>query len=290
MSKKLGDILNTLFTKAGIDTDNPSVVALLQNEVIFKADIEDTVAEQMQSNLHTVESARAKLTNEIKALTYAGVDAELNTAMAEMELSEDLKASILAERSTPKRAALLAKKIKETESAKSQSNNKGEKAELQNEINQLKALHSQTQNDYKAQIDALKSQHENEAIDWQLTSSLSTYNYALGDIAPELKIQTAKTALANAMSAEGVKVVKENNQLKLVTAKDGTDYFSKQNTKVDLKAFVEQTLAQNKLLAVSNGQAAAPVKTNGQTITTPQTPAQQAFLKKLEADLSSELA
>ncbi len=289
--KKLGDILDNLFKKAGVDENNPTIVALLQNEAIFKADIDDAAADQIQANLHTIESAKSKIKREVLAETYNGIDNKLLTTMDELQVPDDVRAAILAERSTPERAALLAKKIKELEASKANSNNKGEKSELQAEINQLKALNAQVATDYKNQIEQLKQAHENEAIDWQLTSSLSGYNYALGEIDPALKIQTAKTAITQAMQADGVKVVKEGNQLKLVTAKDGTDYFNKQNNKVDLKQYVEQQLAQNKLIAVSNGQPAAPANNNGHKVTTPAKSAGElTFMQKLNEQLQAEIA
>ncbi len=289
--KKLGDILDNLFKKAGVDENNPTIVALLQNEAIFKADIDDAAADQIQANLHTIESAKSKIKREVLAETYNGIDNKLLTTMDELQVPDDVRAAILAERSTPERAALLAKKIKELEASKANSNNKGEKSELQAEINQLKALNAQVATDYKNQIEQLKQAHENEAIDWQLTSSLSGYNYALGEIDPALKIQTAKTAITQAMQADGVKVVKEGNQLKLVTAKDGTDYFNKQNNTVDLKQYVEQQLAQNKLIAVSNGQPAAPANNNGHKVTTPAKSAGElTFMQKLNEQLQAEIA
>lgn len=289
--KKLGDILDNLFKKAGVDENNPTIIALLQNEAIFKAEIDEAAADQIQGNLHTLDSAKSRIKKEILAETYNGIDAKLVATMDELQVPDDVRAAILAERSTPERASLLVKKIKELEASKSTANTKGEKSELQAEINQLKALNSQVANDYKNQIEQLKQSHENEAIDWQLTSSLSGYNYALGDIDPALKIQTAKSAISSAMQSDGVKVIKEGNQLKLVTAKDGTDYFNKQNNKVDLKQYVEQQLAQNKLIAVSNGQQSAPANNNGHTITKPnQSPGELAFMQKLSADLQAEMA
>lgn len=289
--KKLGDILDNLFKKAGVDENNPTIIAMLQNEAIFKAEIDEAAADQIQGNLHTLDSAKSRIKKEVLAETYNGIDAKLVATMDELQVPDEVRTAILAERSTPERASLLVKKIKELEASKSSANTKGEKSELQAEINQLKALNAQVANDYKNQIEQLKQSHENEAIDWQLTSSLSGYNYALGDIDQSLKIQTAKSAISSAMQLDGVKVIKEGNQLKLVTAKDGTDYFNKQNNKVDLKQYVEQQLAQNKLIAVSNGQPAAPANTNGQIITKPnQSAGELAFMQKLSADLQAEMA
>jgi len=250
----INDLINSLAQKAGIQPDNQGLKDLLTNAELSKVTVAPELATAIESNLLTMDSA--KNNSVLKAHYFAqslnGVDSEVGRIMDESGLDDTTKAEILAEKSTPKRVVLLTQKIKALEEAKSGATGKGDKVELQNAINALNAEKSTLIKDHAAVIERIQGEHQGQMTSMMVKNTLSTYNYALGDLPPEIKLDTAFSVIQKALQSEGAKVISENGTLRLVT-NDGTDYYDKQQNKRDFSQFVEATLAQNKLLKTAEG-------------------------------------
>jgi len=260
---KIGDFLNTFAVNSGTPKDDAGLLSLLQNKELASIDIPDSIASKINSNYFTLDSAKNNptLKSHFFAQALNGVDSELNKIMTDLQLEDTVKQELLSEQSTHKRTSQLIKKVAELEKSKA-SKAPGEKAELDRQIadlnGQIATLKSSTI--AKSEYDALLNKHESELTNIKLNSILSDYNYSLPkEMAQELKLSTAKIALENSLKEKGVKIVRENGELKLKTSTD-TDYYV-DNKPVTIKDFADSVLAQNKLLVVSgnNNTPATPI-------------------------------
>ncbi len=253
MPKPLGTLINDLAIKAGAKADNQALKDLLANAELSKIVLPDDFVGTIESGLHTLDSAephlKTKLKQKLFAEAYDGLDAELNRIMEEEQLDDETKQTLLGEKSSTKRAVLLTKKIKELETKKAGALKNTDKEKLAEEINLLKKQLNDAGKEKTSEIEKLKSLHEGELINAKIRASLASYNYALGDLDSEVKIDTAYNTLQKELSKEGVKIISDGGQLKLVKTADNTDHYdTKNNTKVDLKSFMDSSLSRNKLL------------------------------------------
>jgi hypothetical protein len=253
MPKPLGILINELALKAGVKEDNASLVAFVtENKDLFsKVQLPDDLVTQMETGLHTLDSAKSKLKPTLFAEALNGVDTDFARGWDEFELDDATKAELLAEPKTAKRAILLAKKVKELEAKKKGATGDDKKA-LVEEINNLKAAASKIAGEHKTAIDKIQADHQDKITDMQYRTQLSGYNYALPkEMDSSVKVETALSTIRNAMLRDGVKIVNADGNLKLVTAKDGSEYFDSSNNKKDLKSYTDGILALNKLLATA---------------------------------------
>jgi hypothetical protein len=254
MAKPLATLIHELAIKAGIPKDHASLISLLSNADLSKITIPDDIVGEMEANLHTLDSAKPKLKATLFAEALNGVDSELARTMEELQLDDAIKTELLGEKSTPKRAAMLAKKIQELESKKAGTSKDVDKQKLVDEINALKNEKAKILNDFNAEKKSLLDGFDSRVVDMELKNLLSGYQYALpDDMDQRIKVETAMSTLRMAFANDGVTVKLIDGKPALVTAKDGSEYFDKSNNKKDLKSYTDGTLALNKLLKASGG-------------------------------------
>jgi hypothetical protein len=262
-----GDFLNNIAGKAGIKTDDADLTKLLSIKEVATLEVPESIANKIESTLMSTDAAISNRTvrDAITAQLYNGFELELKTSLDEHGLDDAVKAEILKERKFRK-IPLALKKIKELEMAK--ASGKGDKAEMQKEIDSLQASIKTIKEDYEKKLSTKEVEKENFMIDHSINSLLSQYSYALPkEMDAELKVQTARIALNKELQNRKGKITLENGASKLVNAETGSDYYDEKNNKLSLKDFTDSVMAQYKLLAVSNGQAPNPqsqvVSSNG---------------------------
>ncbi len=253
--KTLGEFINDLATKAGIKSDNEDLVGLLSAPILQQLQVPEKIELGISNNLLSVEAAKNNhpaLKSHYFAAAYDGLDREIDATMEELELSDELKLELKKERSSTKRAALLAKKIREIEKAAS----KDEKtpAELKDLKKQVDALHEQLRIE-KENSGKVKSDYEGQIKGIRLNSSLekllSPHKTIYDDLDADIR-STSMMAIINKelQSSEGVLDLDENGNLKLLK-KDGSNFFGENHVQLNPQGFVEKVLAKNKILKQS---------------------------------------
>lgn len=250
--KNLGNLLNSLLTKAGLDVNKEDVKNLLSNADITRITIPDEMSDALENNLMTLDSAKANsnLKSHFFAQAYDGLDKELEKAYTDNAISDDLKSKLLAEKSSTKRAILFAKEIQELEKQKASANSGADKKDLQDKINALEKEKADLANSHKSDLENIKSQHEGEMTGMLVRNQLSGLNYAMGELPAEVKIETARNLLQSELQKKELKIVNNNGVLKLVK-NDGTDYYE-QNKLINFTDFVGGVMASNKMLKTSD--------------------------------------
>jgi hypothetical protein len=254
---KIGDFLNTLAGKTGKTEEMKTV---LNNPVLASLEMDDTLANDINSALLTIEGAKNNqaLKTHFNTLALNGVDAEILNAIEALGFDDAVKTELLGEKNTYSKHRKLTAKIKESmEALKAATQKEDSKAteryasqinKLQSELSNVKESHVP-----KSELETLRKQHEGELTNFIVRNTLSTKKYAIETVSPETNVELASVIINKALAEKGAVLVKNGTGLKLMQASDpALEYYDGQNKAVAFNDFVDKTLADAKLLSVSN--------------------------------------
>lgn len=256
----LQKLFENLAKKAGVDINDDSFKAI--SEKLKDTEVSEEIATKIESNLYDVESAKQNYTlkQHFTALALNGVDSELLATIDELlDGNEDAKNELMSIRSTPKRAAALAKKIKELESVKTKADGKGddEKAKkAQEQIDKLVADFKAKESTYLSQIEAKEKEKLDTISNFKEELFFSGLKFAT-DFDLETNQLVAKQKIERALLEKGAKKIYNftTGKFELKRADDlSLDYLDERNNKSSFEDFAKGVLTQNKLLAVSDSQ------------------------------------
>jgi len=256
----LQKLFENLAKKAGVDINDDSFKAI--SEKLKDTEVSEEIATKIESNLYDVESAKQNYTlkQHFTALALNGVDSELLATIDELlDGNEDAKNELISIRSTPKRAAALAKKIKELESVKTKADGKGddEKAKkAQEQIDKLVADFKAKESTYLSQIEAKEKEKLDTISNFKEELFFSGLKFAT-DFDLETNQLVAKQKIERALLEKGAKKIYNftTGKFELKRADDlSLDYLDERNNKSSFEDFAKGVLTQNKLLAVSDSQ------------------------------------
>lgn len=250
---KLTALLKALFTKAGIPETDANASAILSNATISDVELADETANLVNNSLLSIAAAkshpdiRRELIAAGRSEAYDGMDNEIQTTMSELGIDEATKTKILAEKSTTKRAALLAKEVKRLADEKP-----GNTAELTQKVNDLNKNISDLQSKHENELRAERERHEAALLQESINYDLVGYNYIFPKETPvSTKLAAAKASIERALQAAGAKVVRDGNGNKKIVRTDGTDYFDASHKAVNYNDFISAALAQDNLLTAT---------------------------------------
>lgn len=261
----IGDFLNSLAIKAGIKPDDETLKNVLSAPDLQKINIPDDLVSKMDGSLISLSAAK-ELHPELKkhyfGLAYKGLDAQLESVMDELGLDDDVKEAIRAEKSSPARAGVLAKKIAELEKSKAQSgNSKAEKDAIQKQIDDL---HAQLRIE-KQSKDDLKNQYETKIrgihIDATMQKMLASYKTIYDDLPANAREIALKTLINQSLQDSDAELQLDENNNVVLKRKDGTNLFGENNTQLNPQQFIDKTFSQNKILKVTDPNPPGPGNT-----------------------------
>lgn len=268
MAKKLVDFLKTQIQKAG---GNPEDETLKNAIAGLSADLElpDEVVTAIDNGLLSIASAKnnhPEIKNHYFAQAYKGIDSEMDRLLEEEKLPDEVIAEIKKEGSSTKRAALIARKIKETESKKGAAGDKDKEkytqqiAELNNQLaavkdneNKIKATHQQ--------------ELANIKMGWAKKNQLSAYKTIHDDLDPDTKQIILDAIITKNLNAKGWKLGVDDNGNLTLTTKEGDSVYGDNHVVLTPKAFLDKVMADEKILKVSdanNGNGGNNNNNNGQ--------------------------
>lgn len=291
MPKTIADFINDLSAKAGLKADDEHLKNILSAPDLQKITIPDELVRGIDNSLLSIDQAKNNhpdIKKHYTALAFNGLDAEMNDLMDELQVPAEIKAVILNERSSTKRSALLTKKIKELEAAKKNTDDKGERTTLQNEINELRSkLVAEA-----SKIESVKAEYEGKLADVEKKHKLRELLAGYKTVYDELPVDVRNTALESLINKtlqdKGAELkMDENGQLKLIR-KDGANVFGDDNRPWNSQTLIDHTLSQNKLLKVTDPAPPpatpgnkTPVYHNDNTPADPNAPKKSSMLKNL---------
>jgi hypothetical protein len=273
MSKTGTEFLTILLTKAGVKLDDDAIKAALAAPELSGVQIPDALITPIDNGLLSLQAAKnnhPEIGAYYKAQTLDGLDKELDRFVEDYKLPDDAKAELKAEKSSIKRAGLLAAKIKTLEEQKATSG-KGEKDTLQQEINRLNAeLRTEKEKQTGIQADHVKKLNELR-MSHALGGLLGSYKTKFDELPASVKNSTLKAIIDNSLAADSAELTVDDAGQLIIRKKDGANLFGEDNVPYSPKTYLDKTLARDKILIVNdqnqnqngNGKGASS-HTNGQ--------------------------
>jgi hypothetical protein len=254
MPKTAADFLKELAIKAGVKIDDETIQPLLAAPELANISIPDALITGIDNGLLSLDAAKnnhSAIKGHYFSQAYDGLDKELNRFIDEHKLPDDIKAEILAEKSSTKRAVLLAAKIKHLEEQKANSG-KGEKDTLQQQINDLNAqLRAE-----KDQIAGIRAEYEGKLkakdMSYALRNILGDYKTIYDELDGEVKAITLNAIINKSLNADAAEfTVDESGQL-VLRKKDGTNFFGEDNRLLTPKSYLDKIMSRDKILKVTD--------------------------------------
>lgn len=279
-----GEFLNTMAAKLGAQ-QNPHLVSLLANNQLTQAEIHDDLANLLNTGLMSLDGAKnnSDVQNHFKPIILKGVDERLDAIAKQFGFETELA----AEKSTYKRAEIIASKMQALIDA--EKNKNGQPSEKENQLNQqLQQLQSQLQTAIAAkdgEIAQLKQAHESQLLSMLIDAELGDKPYANDAIPRNVNVMTARNLVDAMLKEKGVVAINDNGTLRLKQAANPTlDYMDEGFKPVSYSSFADKVLADSKMLRVSTAGKQQPTQQPVQKVidtqpTTPQIP--QSFVASI---------
>lgn len=270
----IGDFLNTMAAKLGAQ-QNPHLVSLLANNQLTQAEIHDDLANLLNTGLMSLDGAKnnSDVQNHFKPIILKGVDERLDAIAKQF----GFEAEIAAEKSTYKRAEIIASKMQSLIDA--EKNKNGQPSEKENQLNQqLQQLQSQLQTAIAAkdgEIAQLKQAHESQLLSMLIDAELGDKPYANDAIPRNVNVMTARNLVDAMLKEKGIVAINDNGTLRLKQAANPTlDYMDEGFKPVSYSSFADKVLADSKMLRVSTAGKQQPTQQPTQKVidTQPVTP------------------
>jgi hypothetical protein len=288
---KLNAFLTSLAKKTGLDLTKPEFKDALSSEI----EIPDAMATTIETGLMNEEAAKnnSRIRSAIKAEVYNGVDSDVNSVIEELGLDDDAKTTVLSEKKSIDRIKKLASHLTEQSKKAAKEGDKTQADALKKQVQELNDQIKTIKQTSQQQIDQLKADNENSLIGFNVKALLGTKQFVLPDaMSPAEKVEMVYSILNNELSNKGLKLIRENGNLKLQKT-DGTEAYDDKNNKLELPSFIDGALAQRGLLKVSDpkqgqqGNGGAPGNVTGGG----QLPANyQQQISALDKEIAGELA
>lgn len=253
--KTLGDFLHSLALKAGMNPDDEDLKNFLLNGELMKIEVPEKVETGIDNHLISVRDAKnnhPEIKNHYQKQALDGMDKTIIDLLEEMGLDETDKTLILGERSTYKRVPLLVSKIKELESKKAATSGKGDKAEIQKEIDQL---HAQLKVEKESTERIRKESDEkvkNVELKYAVDSKLTPYKTIHDKLDPGVKREILKALINKELQDNKVKFAIDDNGGLVLLKEDGTSYYGENHQLITPDSFIEKTLSRNNQLVVTD--------------------------------------
>lgn len=258
MATKLKDFITALAKKAGYDTASDGAKAFL--EALSDIEVPEDVQNGIDNSLISLTEAK----NNYPELKYHytkqaldGMDREFLGLIEDFKLDEPTKAEILAEKNTYKRGPMLTRKIVELERQKVATTGGKDKAAIQAEID---GLHSQLKETKEAYAKAQKSfddQRMQDRINNKKNVFYSSMKTIHDDLDPETRNTIIESQVIKELQDRQAKFALDEQGNVVLMRNDGTNFFGENHQQVKPLQFIEQVLAKNKQLKVTDSSTGA---------------------------------
>lgn len=249
---KLGDFLNTLAAKSGMQND-PALVDLLSNSELANQHVSDDFANALDSSLMSLEGAKNNrdLLNHYKPIILKAADEKFAILAEKYGIVNEMQ----GEQSTYKKIDILenrlAAKMAELESKAGKGAQSEETARLVKQIENLQKQIIEVQTAKDTELAQLRDQHTKQQLDMLVNIELNGKRYANQDLG-DTNITIGRALVEKALKEQNAVLVNEGGVLKLKQADNPQlDYVDSGFKPVTFGDFTNRVLAEKHLLEVS---------------------------------------
>jgi hypothetical protein len=248
----LGDFLNTLAAKSGMQND-PALVDLLSNSELANQHVSDDFANALDSSLMSLEGAKNNrdLLNHYKPIILKAADEKFAILAEKYGIVNEMQ----GEQSTYKKIDILenriAAKIAELENKVGKGAQNEETAKLVKQIENLQKQIIEVQTAKDTELAQLREQHTKQQLDMLVNIELNGKRYANQDLG-DTNITIGRALVEKALKEQNAVLVNDGGVLKLKQADNPQlDYVDSGFKPVTFGDFTNRVLAEKHLLEVS---------------------------------------
>ena len=248
----LGDFLNTLAAKTGMQND-PGLVDLLSNSELANQHVSDDFANAMDTALMSLEGAKNNrdLLNHYKPIILKAADEKFAILAEKYGIVNEMQ----GEQSTYKKIDILenhlAAKMAELEDKAGKGAQSEETARLVKQIENLQKQIIEVQTAKDTELAQLRDQHTKQQLDMLVNIELNGKRYANQDLG-DTNITIGRALVEKALKEQNAVLVNEGGVLKLKQADNPQlDYVDSGFKPVTFGDFTNRVLAEKHLLEVS---------------------------------------
>lgn len=259
MPKTVREVIAALGAKAKIDMTSEDFVNAMSAPDLDRLTIPDTIFDSIDNGLIDMVSAKnhPDIKNHFFSQAYDGLDMEVNRTIDELKLPEDVRNELKSEKSSTKRAALLARKAIAVEAKKHASGSVDKEryakeiADLNESVRLLKEAETATEANWQKKL-------RDKDMGYAMKSLMGAYNNTIHEHLPaEVKAQIIEAQLNVALKQNNATWGLDDNGNVTLLRADGQPVYGPNNTPMSPKTFIDKTLADNKQLKINDQPAPA---------------------------------
>lgn len=252
--KNIGQLIQHLATKSGIDPNDKNLINLLSNSELTKQPVHSDFVKAIDENLLSIDAATDNhplIGSKYKAQALNAFDKKMLQIMDELELDEDDKAALTGIQSSYKRFETLAAKIKELNAAKANATDKSDKAALQKQIDELQKQLKAATESVAAKEAEFGTKLNDVKTDYLFKSKLAGKKTIFDQLPEDLRHSSVMAAISKALQEKDAKVVYDEKGNPTLQKSDGSKLYGANHTLITLDDLIDTSLAQNKILVVA---------------------------------------
>ena len=261
--KNLGQLLQHLATKAGIDAADKNLVSVLSNADLTKITLHSDLVKGIDENLISLDAAmdnHPAIGSKYKAETLAGFDKSIKRILDDSGLADEVKNEILGVRSTFQRFETLSTKLKEhydtqlAASKKDGGKDGGDKAALLKQIDDLQAQIRTEKDNWANEKAQLEAQRSGDRLEFKMRNLLSGYKTTIDEMDADIRHTTLMTAINKKLQEHDAELKWDEKGELVPFKKDGSKLYGANNIPITLQSLIDTSLAQHKLLKTAEQQ------------------------------------
>jgi len=253
---KLKDFITQLAKKAGFDTTTDAAKPFF--DALPDTDMPEDIHKGIDNALISLTEAKnnyPELKNHYTKQALDGMDKEFLTLIEDFQLDEPTRNKILGEKSTYKRGPMITREIVELERKKLSSTTGKDKQEIQKQIDDLQAQLKTT----KEAAENERKTFENQRLQDRINNKKNVFFSGVKTIHDELDPETRYTIIDSQIQKElqdrQAKFALDEQGNVVLMRNDGTNFFGENHQQVKPLQFIEQVLAKNKQLKVTDSSS-----------------------------------
>lgn len=271
--KTIGQLLEHLAKKAGIDSADPNLINVLSNAELSKVPIHSDIATGIDNALLSLSQAtdnHPAIKSKYHAQALNALDARMEALMSESGLDEAVVDSLKGEKNTYKRFEQLFTAIKEAGETKAKSTSKDEKSAVERQRDELLEKLKAAEKTAAEQVAKVQAERKADKVSFELAKLTGSAKTIYDELPADVKEATMQALINKGLQDKTAVFDFDENGAFVLVDKDGNPVLGANHDKINPQAFIDSLLAQNKVLKVTeqSGTTTQQQGNNGQRQTT----------------------
>jgi len=258
--KNLGQLIQHLAKKAGVSSDDQHLINVLANADITKVTIHSDFVKAIDENLLSLDAAKDNHPD-IKKVYVAqalnALDKKLAALIPDLGLSEDEAKKLEANTNTYSKLDEVVKKLQEKKAVAATE----DKSALQKQVDDLLAQLQTAEQDKAQAVANIESLRKADRTDYALKLMMNGVKTVYDNMPADAKDGAIGVLIKKALQDKDAEFDFDESDSFIIRKKDGTSLLGANHTRITPQSFVDDILAQNKVLVVSQPQPEVPAPT-----------------------------